>query len=218
MDLSYWNKVYQLNVGEDDRGRKLVHFPSPFAIFCAEKVISKEDLILDFGTGNGRDAFFFAEKGCKVHGIDQSAVAIKNNIIRAKELHLDNQLTFQCGDFSKAMHINIKPSVVYLRFVLHAICSADEENLLKIVEEKLDTGGMFLIESRTNKDKVYGCGSFLGDNAYKYGHCRRFIDSCEFLKRAQKRRFRIRYFNEDYGLDAYKDEDPIVMRVFFEKH
>ena len=54
MDRKYWNEYYQLH-GSD------ITMHSNFAKFCLHNFFTKDNLnIVELGSGNGRDAIFFA--------------------------------------------------------------------------------------------------------------------------------------------------------------
>ena len=72
MDTKYWNNYYQ-NHGKD----KGISKCSSFAQFCIENFFTKKNLnIIELGSGNGRDAIFFAKYKHNVTAIDQSTIAI----------------------------------------------------------------------------------------------------------------------------------------------
>ena len=217
MDLDYWNSLYKKDSNSDDRGRKIVHFPSPFAEFCMNEILSENAFILELGTGNGRDAFYFREQGCKVHAVDQSETAIELNNKKSKELFSGNDIHFSCCDFVSGVDLKNSPEFVYSRFVFHAISKEQQSSAFEWMSDSLGKGSNVLIEARTDKDPLCGQGEKVNGNAYVCGHYRRFIKSDEFIDEAIKYGFRIRYFNESNGLAVYKDEDPVVMRVFLEK-
>ncbi|MEQ1877757.1 MAG: hypothetical protein ABL958_14025, partial [Bdellovibrionia bacterium] len=74
-EVEYWNKFYNK--------QQAVNYPSRFAEFCLDKYISPGMRILEIGSGNGRDSFYFAENGVYTTGLDQSDVATKYNSERA---------------------------------------------------------------------------------------------------------------------------------------
>ena len=81
-DLNYWNKFYK------KRDKKI--FSSNFAKFLKKKIVNKKSNILEIGTGNGRDAFYFSKYSKSVIAIDQSKIAINNNKLRVKRLRIKN--------------------------------------------------------------------------------------------------------------------------------
>ena len=72
-DNSYWNNFYNT---EGKRAQLLM--PSQFAVFVAGEAVQTNNII-EFGCGNGRDAFYFASLGKNVHATDASSSAVDNN-------------------------------------------------------------------------------------------------------------------------------------------
>jgi len=68
--IEYWNKFYD---------KKIINKESTFAKFTYKKIKKQKGKILDIGCGNGRDSFFFNQKGYNVTGIDISKKAIQKN-------------------------------------------------------------------------------------------------------------------------------------------
>ena len=81
-DLSYWNKFYKI------KDKRILS--SNFAKFIKKKIINKKSNILEIGTGNGRDAFYFSKYCKSVIAIDQSKVAIRNNRRRSYRIKTKN--------------------------------------------------------------------------------------------------------------------------------
>ena len=66
-DREYWDDFYE--------GQHAVGYPSPFAEFCESHFLDDTSLILELGSGNGRDAFYFYDRGHQVVAFDQSHAA-----------------------------------------------------------------------------------------------------------------------------------------------
>jgi len=200
----YWDAYYQ------KRGAPIP--PSSFAIFCAENFLSEDCRLLEFGCGNGRDAFYFSKK-FQVTAIDQSIVAININRQRANDEQILN-IDFLHGDFAGA--IGGLPKVVdavYGRFVMHAMSLEDEGKVLAHAHELLVAGGKLYLEFRTDKDKLMEEGTIVGVNERLTDHYRRFINVDEFCKRLVDIGFTIDYCIERDGLAKHGDDDPIIARV-----
>ena len=72
MDKNYWDEYYRLH-----GGNKEISDPSSFAKFILKNFFSEKKLnIVELGSGNGRDAIFFAYNGHNVIAIDQSTNVI----------------------------------------------------------------------------------------------------------------------------------------------
>jgi cyclopropane fatty-acyl-phospholipid synthase-like methyltransferase len=213
MDKKYWNDYYRKH-GKD----KVISESSTFAKFCLDKFFTKEGLnIVELGSGNGRDAVYFAHHKLNIIAIDQSTTAIdiekeslKDEVVQY--LH-PKALDFISEDYSKYESID----VFYSRFTIHSITKNDEELLLPNVYNSLNDGGLFCIEVRTTKDPLSGSGEDCGDNTFITDHKRRFIDSQIFLKQTLALNFKLLYFIEEDNLSVYKNDNPVLMRIILEK-
>ena len=98
-----------------------LNYPSPFAEFCQEKFLKKNEKIIDLGCGTGRDSLFFFSKGHQVIGVDQSEPVIS----QLQRLHSDKHesLKFIEADFTNQTD-DEKFDVVYSRLSFHSIESA----------------------------------------------------------------------------------------------
>jgi len=213
MDRSYWNSYYQ-NHGKD----KGINVCSTFAKFCLDKFFTKEELnIIELGSGNGRDAVYFAHHKLNIIAIDQSTTAIeieKESIKEDVNGYLNPRaLDFVSEDYSKYESID----AFYSRFTIHAITKNDEELLLPKIYSALNNGGLFCIEVRTTKDPMFGVGEDCGNNTFITDHKRRFIESDVFLKKILSLGFKLLYFTEENNLSIYKDDNPVLMRIILEK-
>ncbi|RUR10165.1 class I SAM-dependent methyltransferase [Legionella sp. km772] len=204
MDKNYWDNFYK-NHSSDETLQK----ESTFARFCQENIFKDQKYnILELGSGNGRDAIFFAEKGHSVTAVDQS-IAIQRNI---KNLDFEQQDFIQM-EYSKFKDIN----VVYSRFTLHAIEVEKENIVIDKVFNHLPDKGLFLIEVRSIKDELFGKGKNVGNNGFITTHYRRFIDSDLFVKKMLAKGFKLRYFTEENNLSIYENDNPFLIRVVFIK-
>jgi len=213
MDKNFWNKYYK-NHGQD----KGIIIQSSFSEFCEEKFFFKKKLnIVELGSGNGRDAIFFAQQEHKVIALDQSTTAIDFERTKVSS-NVNSNLLAIASDFVKDdFNFDLVADAFYSRFTLHAISKEDEDYLLPKVYNALDDNGLFCIEVRTTKDPLYGVGKYCGDNIYLTDHKRRFIDSDEFIKTILKIGFKIVYFTEEDNLSIYKEDNPVLMRIILKK-
>jgi tellurite methyltransferase len=211
MDKIYWENFYKKS-GFDSN----INNQSTFASFCLKKYLNGKNLrIVELGSGNGRDAIFFTENGNDVIAVEQADSGI--GVIRGKEnreiklkLVTDNFLTH---DYSLYKPVN----VFYSRFTLHAITSEEEDIMLRAVSDNLTENGLLCIEARTINDPLYGQGEKVDVNTFKTDHCRRFIDTKEFLDKILKMKFSLLYFNEGNNMSIYKDDNPVLMRIILKK-
>jgi len=209
MYKEYWDNFYK-KFGKN----KEIQEASTFAKFCQENFLHNKKLtILELGSGNGRDAKFFAKMGHKVIAVDQSHEAVK--II--KESFFDN-IKFIEDDFVKMDFSKFDIDVFYSRFTLHSITEEECKTVIeKISDYFTKKSGFFAVEARTTKDKLCGMGKCVGKNAYITDHYRRFIDSQEFLKNLLSKGFKLLYFIERDNLSIYKDDNPVLLRAIFKK-
>lgn len=200
MDKKYWNKFYKKNM--------VINKPSNFAQFCLEKYIPPKSTILELGSGNLRDAYFFANNSHKVIAVDQNSVITNNS----------NNISLLTENFTEIdLQLHKGFNVAYSRFSMHSIEEKDEDSILLKVFNALPKNGIFLIEARTIKDSLFGKGVYKGDNAYFTDHYRRFIDPSEFIRKVQSIGYKILFSVVSDGLSIYEDQDPILMRIVLGK-
>jgi tellurite methyltransferase len=214
MDRKYWNSFYQQH-GKD----KGISKCSSFAQFCLDNFFSKEELnIVELGSGNGRDAIYFAHHKLNIIAIDQSTTAIdieKQSLDAEVGQYLHpKELDFVQNDYTQYGEID----AFYSRFTIHSITNSDEALLLPNVYNALNSGGLFCIEVRTTKDSLCGVGKDCGENTFiTDNHKRRFIDSKVFRKRVLDLGFKELYFTEEDNLSIYKNDNPVLMRIILQK-
>jgi SAM-dependent methyltransferase len=213
MDREYWNNYYQEH-GKD----KGINVCSTFAKFCLDKFFVREELnIVELGSGNGRDAIYFAHHKLNVIAIDQSTAAIDIEKENLKDEIVQN-LHPKALDFISEDYLKYQPiDVFYSRFTLHAISKKDEQLLLPKIYNALNENGLFCIEVRTTKDPLCGIGKSCGDNTFITDHKRRFIDSGVFLNQVLKLGFKLLYFTEEDNLSVYQNDNPVLMRLVLQK-
>ena len=213
MESKYWDEYYKKH-GKDNG----ISINSSFAEFCQKNYFDGKELsVVELGSGNGRDAIYFAHKGHKVHALDQSTVAIE---IEMKQIHknVGDQIFPKAVDFIRENYSEYDAiDVFYSRFTLHAISKQDEEIILPKVYDALRDGGLFCIEVRTTKDELFGQGESKGENAYVTDHYRRFIDTEKFLPRMKEMGYKVLYFLESDNLSVYKNDNPVLMRLILQK-
>jgi ubiquinone/menaquinone biosynthesis C-methylase UbiE len=214
LDKKYWDN-YDHQHGKDTKSTE----PSSFAQFCLDNFFTDKKLnIVELGSGNGRDAIFFAHHGHDVVAIDQSTTAldIKKKSLDAK---LNLLLKAQALDFTKEDYTQYeKIDIFYSRFTLHSITKSEEVSLLPNIFRALTSNGLFCIEVRTTKDPLFGIGESCGDNIFIFdNHKRRFIDSNVFRKQVADLGFKEIYFIEENNLSIYKNDNPVLMRIILKK-
>ena len=202
----FWNKFYKKKLD--------INKPSNFAKFIL-KFLKKKTTIVDVGCGNGRDIFFFKKNKINFYGIDLSKSA---TIIIKKKLRnkMEKKKIFQ-EDFTKFNYDrNIKNKFsIYSRFTWHSIDSKKEKIFLKKIS-KISKLEYLFIETRSDKDNLFGVGKKVGKNEFITDHYRRFINKNNLIKKLKKN-FNIIYLKESKGLSKFKKEDPCLIRFIGEK-
>lgn len=88
-----WEKEYK--TAKDKLWEQKAHAYSRLAIEYVPK-----GRVLDIGSGEGYDCFYFAKNGFDVFGLDISKIVIKNMLVRAKKYHL--KIKGSAKDISKS--------------------------------------------------------------------------------------------------------------------
>ena len=204
MDKNYWNNYYSKN-------NKLQE-PTSFAKSIVN-LMSLKSRVMELGCGTGRDSFYFSSKGHTVVACDQSEVII-NNLPKTDK---NNPYFFASNINNLSKKINNTFNVVYARFVLHALDEIESRKAIDWTFTHLEKGGLFLSESRSIKDSIFGIGDKVNNRIYKTTHQRRFLRKNELLKNLQDVGFIIDDVIERNGLAIYKDSDPVVIRIVARK-
>ena len=163
--------------------------PSQFAMDCS-KLIKPNSKIIELGCGNCRDSLFFAS----TDGGSNKIISVDMYASPPEEIQKD--IFFIKSDVGNLP--DIKCDYIYSRFFLHAINEEKEDFLLNYIKRNCN---QFFIECRS--DKSY----FDGD------HYRRFINKEKIEKKLNQFNFKYDLI-EDKDLAKYKDENPIVIRIF----
>lgn len=189
--------------------------PSQFAVFVANEV-EGQSFIVDMGCGTGRDAFFFAEQGHRVLGIDGSASAVHGCQSRRRP-EMEETLSFlQSSVTDESLPDRIKerrvgtrpiPTVFYARFFLHAITEPEQESLIQLASTVCAGGGMLALEFRTARDA--GLSKVTDD------HYRRFPETFDVMGQAIQAGFSVSYSAEGFGFAKFKADDAYVARCLF---
>ncbi len=205
----YWDTFYKSNHK---------HTPSQFCV-CVLTEIDSNSVVVELGSGNGRDAHYFASQGKVTIAIDLSYQAIKSCEDEAKARNINHSTFFQ-GDITNRDYVKKivefargqadgKKLCFYSRFVMHSLDEDQELMLLSILSDCMYTDENVYFEFRSKEDsslkKHYG------------GHYRRYIDTDKFSRLLADKNFSIDYQITGKGMAKFKEEDPYVSRVIARK-
>jgi SAM-dependent methyltransferase len=202
---AYWDEFYRR------QQPTLRRVPSQFATFVAGELDSRH-CVVEFGCGNGRDALFFAEHGHDVIGIDGSPRAIAH--CQAAAEAVGTPAVFVEGsvsdpDLPSRLPNRRAPSIVYARFFLHAITSAEEQAFLACAAGVTRPGDLMAVEYRTVRDQ--------GQVKVTDAHFRRFLSPHQFHLDAAEYGFHVTYSVEGFGYAKYREEDAYVARALLRR-
>lgn len=191
--------------------------PSSFAIEMTSKYLREKHTVIELGCGNGRDGIQIVKSNCNYIGFDINARAIeaaqltfqKSNIPEnLYKLEVSSVVDFPFENYMK------NDLIIYSRFFLHSISEEEENLLLNKFENNLKKGTIFMLETRTIFDELFGVGEFQNLNTYKSDHLRRFIDPISFYKKIEKQ-FKILEYGVSKNWAKFEDANPFVLRAVF---
>ncbi len=188
-----------------------VQQPSPFALEVAGSRLSSRSRVLDVGCGNGRDSAYFAQLGHEVWAVDTSRAAID----LCRKTYPQLSIEFRHGDAEAIAASPGRPGfdAVYCRFVLHAMTDQEEAAFCRASRDLLVTGGRLFLECRSINDPLSRMGEVISPTERIYGHYRRFAVMEDLLQRLEGVGLEIVSKVESKRLAAFKDEDPVVLRI-----
>ncbi|SDY83957.1 MULTISPECIES: class I SAM-dependent methyltransferase [unclassified Bacillus (in: firmicutes)] len=108
-----------------------------------EKKLLSPGKVLEFGCGPGRNAIYFAEKGCLVDAVDLSQKSIQWATERAKEKNVNVNFIY-----NNIFDLEIKENtydIVYDSGCFHHIAPHRRMNYINLVKKALKPGGYFAI-------------------------------------------------------------------------
>lgn len=207
---AYWDDFYKHNHK---------HTPSQFCV-CVLTEIDPHAVVVELGSGNGRDAHYFASQGHITLAMDLSHEAIKSCEDLARSRDIGHSTFFQ-GDITSRDAIRRiteraraesggRSVVYYSRFVMHSVDDAQQATFLALLSEHMQPQETVYFEFRSKEDaelkKIYG------------GHFRRYIDTAAFTAAlTDDHGFAVDYAITGRGMAKYKEEDPFVSRVIARK-
>ena len=208
---SYWREFYK-------HRHSLV--PSQFCALVAAE-IDAHATIVDWGSGNGRDTLFFAAQGHTTIAMDLSAEAVKISDHEARSRGLQDRVLFLQGDLSSHADVentvqiarsksNSDSLVFYSRFVLHTLNEAEEDRFLFALSKRMKKNERIFFEFRTKED--------VDLQKHYPDHFRRYLDTTVFQRKLEDSwGLSLAYSITGVGMAKYKEEDPVVTRIFAKK-
>lgn len=198
----YWNEYYASRQVEKN-------IPTQFAAFVANELSEFEYNFIEFGSGSGRDIFFFCNFARLCIAIERSDIATKKIL----EKNIDNIIAIGAdvaSDLLPALKSKLSPlgnglRVCYSRFFIHAIDEEEEDSHFNVVDEILRVGDFYAAEFRI-KDDEFG-------EKITEPHYRRYVEKATFINKLRSLNFDILYECEGKGFAKYKKDDAHVCRV-----
>jgi len=206
----YWNDFYKNN-------HKLT--PSQFCVSVLNELADNTCLV-ELGSGNGRDSFYFSSQGFVTVAMDLSKQAIESCKLQASQRQIEHA-SFYLGDLTSKNDVDnviqhARKSkkecghiAFYSRFVMHSLDDDQETAFLQILSELILPGEKIYFEFRSkedeNLDKHFG------------NHYRRYIDTMQFKDKLKRAGFELEYQVVGQGMAKYKEEDPFVARFIARK-
>lgn len=212
-NAQYWNKFYKEFEMADQ---------SSFAELVLGRV-SRPDVILDLGCGNGRDSLYFLRvTEADVLALDASKVAIEAVALRAEKTNLSNRIAAHQFDFESQSlgdlnavvidhPLTDKKLLIYARFLIHALTEAGEDGFWRLIEDTLakSPGSLYLaLEYRTPRDE--------GLPKQTPTHFRRYVEPCVLRRKAEKLGLSVLIDQEGSGFSVFGADDAFLSRQIFQ--
>lgn len=199
--LAYWEAFYA--------SPRQVRLPSDFAREVAAW-LNPGTLVVDVGSGNGRDTRLFEALGHDVVAMDASVAAIR--LVRAEAgprvstalVDLDDPNSPSIAVEAVAARRHPGAVAVYARFLLQAVGPAAEGHLLRLAADVLRPGERAFLEFRVAPPP----------GGYAFGeHRRRMVDPDQLTARASDHGLEPLSSAVSDGFAVYRSERPLVARV-----
>ncbi len=193
-------------------GGRLPSEPTRFARWVAKEYPSRRPLI-DLGTGNARDALWFAEAtGRTVKAVDYAMGIMKRNERAAARRDLPVSFdVVNLYDVREVLALGTRlareeePVDLYARFTMHTLNYQGRRNVLRLASMSLRSGGLLFLEFRTPRDRA---------RTHVFGeHTRRYLKPSTVISQIQAAGGRVVFRTDGTGLAPYRDEDPHVCRI-----
>ena len=127
--------------------------------------------ILELGGGQGRDAFFLARSGFRVHVLDYADSAVNAIEEEARHLNPDDSVTVCRGDVRRPLPFEDGAFDACYSHMLYcmALTIPELESLSAEVRRVLRPGGLQVYTARHTGDPQCGTGIRRGDDMYEIG-------------------------------------------------
>jgi len=201
--LNYWNNFYSKKISSNK-----INFPSQFSMFTLSNDI-KKNLLIEFGCGNGRDAYYMSRYYKRVIGYDSSEFVIKKNISIFKGI---KNLKFVNRNIIKKYDLNYLKKyqkTIYARFFIHTLKNDEIDIFIKILSFLLKKNEKIFLEYRTHLD-------IKTKKTFKK-HFRNYLDPKKIINLFKKENIENIYSNSSYGYALFGNEDPHIARQIFVK-
>jgi SAM-dependent methyltransferase len=172
-DLRYWDALYTENpevFGTD---------PTPFALECGELLVERgvEQMVMDLGSGYGRDSVALARYDLEVMPLDASEVAIGLLQRRVSGTPLVTMVNPVWNDILDDLPVSddFFSAVYSWNFFNQDFSDEETDFILGEIYRSLLPGGFLMLGVRSTHDPLYGRGEEVGPNYYRLdGRSRRF--------------------------------------------
>lgn len=204
----FWENFYSQSDLVND-----LQIPSQFAVFSA--IEFKElgiNRVIEFGSGTGRDAFFFRDHGFETYASDSSLAAI-DLLTKGNNSKKGLSVGF-CdvgSDFSKEI-INFFANEkvgVYARFFLHALTPLELKKFFLTLSKSLKPSDCLAVEYRVPAD--------MDRQKVTCEHYRNFCHPKKIIALASRSGLSVQYEIMGLGLAKWKQDDASVCRQLFRK-
>lgn len=193
--------------------------PSQFAVFFANEIDS-ESVVIELGSGNGRDAMFLGKCVNYVLAVDGSEAGINSCVTESKRqgfknidfIHSlidDSELVNKVKNKLLSVSADL-PIYIFSRFFLHSINEQDEDKLIFLIAQLLENhNGAIYFEFRTMEDELL--------SKYTGAHYRRYVDPARLIKKFNDLDYATDYHVQGVGFAKYKVDDAHVARLVFSR-
>ena len=202
----YWDSFYLYD------HHRVPERPTPFARWVARTHGSSRPLV-DLGTGNGRDALWFADAHHReVLAVDYNLIVVArgNRAATARGLPVTfRTLTLYDAravlGLGAALSRAAEPHDLYARFILHALDDVGQDLLIRLASMALRRDGYLFLEFRTEADR---------DRPHVFGqHFRNYLRPDDVRSRIEESGGTVVHTRKGTGLARLRHEDPHVCRM-----